>query len=147
MAHAPDTTHGRGRALRTESLVFLVPGVFFLVIAIVYGFLTDFQELVGFPAILLTAGLAFMVGFYFKMLQKRHGNRPEDMPEATIAPEAGDQGLFAPWSWWPLVLGVGAALAFFSLAVAWWILIPGLIVGVIGLIGWVMEYSKGRFAH
>ena|SRR6187431_2172014 len=147
MAHAPDTGKGRGQALKAESYVFLIPGAFFLVIAIVYGFLTDFQELVGFPAILLTAGLAFLVGIYFKMLQRRHGNRPEDLPDSTIEAEAGDQGLYAPWSWWPLVLAAGAALAFISLAVDWWILIPGLIVGVIGLVGWVMEYSKGRFAH
>jgi hypothetical protein len=132
--------------MRLEANVFLLPGIFFLVIAFIYGWLTHFQELVGFPAILLTAGLAFMVGFYFKMLQKRHGARPEDR-DADISEDAGDQGLFAPWSWWPLVLAAGAALAFISLAVAWWILIPALIVGVIGLVGWVMEYSRGRFAH
>lgn len=132
--------------MRLEANVFLLPGVFFLVIAFIYGWLTDFHELVGFPAILLTAGLAFMVGIYFKMLQKRHGPRPEDR-DAEIAEDAGDQGLFAPWSWWPLVLAAGAALAFISLAVAWWILLPALIVGVIGLVGWVMEYSRGRFAH
>ena len=118
MAHAPDSGYGRGRALRAEAYVFLVPGVFFLVIGIIYGFLTDFQELVGFPAILLTAGLAFLVGIYFKMLQKRHGNRPEDLHDATIESAAGDQGMFAPWSWWPLVLASGAALAFISMAFA-----------------------------
>lgn len=132
--------------MRLEANIFLFPGVFFLLIAFIYGWLTDFNELVGFPAILLTAGLAFYVGVYFKMLQKRHGVRAEDR-DADISEDAGDQGLFSPWSWWPLVLAAGAALAFVALAVAWWIMVPAAIVGVIGLVGWVMEYSTGRFAH
>jgi hypothetical protein len=132
--------------MRLEANLFLIPGAFFLLVAIVYGFLTDFNELVGFPAILLTAGLAFMVGIYFKMLQKRHGLRAEDR-DAEIDEDAGDQGLYAPWSWWPLVLAAGAALAFIALAVGWWILVPAVIVGIIGLVGWVMEYSRGRFVH
>ena len=132
--------------MRLEANLFLLPGVFFLVIAFIYGWLTGFEELVGFPVILLTAGLAFMVGFYFKMLQKRHGVRAEDR-DADISELAGDQGLFSPWSWWPLVLAAGAALGFIALAVAWWIFVPAVIVLVIGLTGWVMEYSVGRFSH
>ena len=132
--------------MRLEANIFLIPGAFFLLVAVVYGILTDFQELVGFPAILLTAGLAFMVGIYFKMLQKRHGLRAEDR-DAEIEEDAGDQGLYAPWSWWPLTLAAGAALAFIALAVGWWIMVPAAIVSLIGLTGWVMEYSRGRFAH
>ena len=54
--------------MKIEANVFLLPGVFFVLVGVVYGFLTDFKELVGFPAILLSAGLAFMVGIYFQML-------------------------------------------------------------------------------
>ncbi len=133
--------------MKLESNVFLFPGAFFLLVAIVYGTLTDFKELVGFPAILLSAGLAFMIGIYYRMLSKRHGNRPEDRDDAVIAEGQGDQGLYAPWSWWPLVVGAGTALAFVALAVGWWIMVPAVIVGAIGLVGWVFEYSTGRFAH
>ena len=133
--------------MKIESLVFLAPGVFFLVVGVVYGFLTNFQELVGFPAIVLSAGLAFMVGIYFRMLAKRHGVREEDREDAEIADLSGDQGLYAPWSWWPFVLGLGAALSFVALAVGFWIMVPAVIVSLIGLIGWVFEYSTGRFSH
>ena len=133
--------------MKIESLVFLAPGVFFLVVGVVYGFLTDFQELVGFPAIVLSAGLAFMVGIYFRMLAKRHGVREEDREDAEIADLSGDQGLYAPWSWWPFVLGLGAALSFVALAVGFWIMVPAVIVSLIGLLGWVFEYSTGRFSH
>ncbi len=133
--------------MKIESNIFLLPGAFFLLVAVIYGWLTDFQEWVGFPAILLTAGLAFMVGIYFKMLERRHGRRPEDRDDAEIEELSGDQGLYAPWSWWPLVLALGGAIGFVALAVGWWLMVPAAMVGTVGLVGWVMEFSTGRFAH
>ena len=133
--------------MKTESNVFFVPGAFFLLVAIVYGFLTDFKELVGFPAMLLSAGLALMIAVYFKMLEKRHGVRPEDRDDGAISEQSGDQGLYAPWSWWPFVLALGTALAFVAMAVGWWVMVPAVIVAVIGLFGWVFEFSTGRFTH
>jgi hypothetical protein len=38
-------------------------------------------------------------------------------------------------------------VAFLSLAVGWWVMYVGLILGVIGLVGWVFEYSRGQHAH
>jgi len=133
--------------MKTESNIFFIPGAFFLLVAIVYGFLTDFKELVGFPAMLLSAGLALMIAVYFKMLEKRHGARPEDREDGVISEQAGDQGLYAPWSWWPFVLALGTALAFVAMAVGWWVMVPAAIVSVIGLFGWVFEFSTGRFSH
>ncbi len=133
--------------MKIEANVFFLPGLFFLLIAFIYGFLTDFQEMVGFPAILLTAGLALMVGVYFKMLERRHGARAEDRDDADIAELSGDQGFYAPWSWWPLVLALGGAIAFVAMAVGWWLMVPAAMVGTVGLVGWVMEFSTGRFAH
>lgn len=133
--------------MKSESYVFLLPGAFFLLVAIVYGSVTHFEELVGFPAILLSAGLAFMIGVYFRMLAKRHGVRPEDRNDAEISELAGDQGLYAPWSWWPFVVALGCALAFVAMAVGWWIMVPAGIVALVGLVGWVFEFSTGRFSH
>ena len=133
--------------MKIEANVFLLPGVFFVLVGVVYGFLTDFKELVGFPAILLSAGLAFMVGIYFQMLAKRHGVRPEDREDGEIAELSGDQGFYSPWSWWPLVLAAGSALSFVALAVGWWIMVPAGIIAVVGLVGWVFEFSTGRFSH
>lgn len=133
--------------MRTESNIFFVPAVFFIVVGIVYGFVTHFQELVGFPAFLLSGGLSLMIAVYFRMLDKRHGARPEDREDGLISEQSGDQGLYAPWSWWPFVVGLGAALGFVALAVGWWVMVPAAIVSVIGLVGWVFEFSTGRFAH
>jgi hypothetical protein len=88
-----------------------------------------------------------MVGAYLALTARRIDPRPEDDEDGEIAEGAGDQGVYSPWSWWPLVIGAAAAIAFLSLALGWWILYIGLIVGVIGLVGWVFEFSRGQHAH
>lgn len=44
--------------MKTSAIIFSSGIFFFIPLAIVYGILTDFNELVGFPAILLLGGLA-----------------------------------------------------------------------------------------
>ena len=133
--------------MRLESNIFWIPSIFFFLAGTAYGIFTRFHEWVGLTTILLTGAMFVMVGVYFKMLEKRHGMRPEDDNEAEISDLSGDQGVYAPWSWWPLILAAGSALGFVALAVGWWVMVPAAIVGVVGLVGWVMEYSVGRHAH
>ncbi|WP_062464490.1 cytochrome c oxidase subunit 4 [Demequina soli] len=133
--------------MRTEANVFIIPGAFFFVAGTAYGIFTHWAEFVGVTAIYLTGAMFAMVSVYFKMLEKRHGKRAEDRLDAEISEDAGLQGVFAPWSWWPLVCGAGAALAFLALAVGWWIMAPAAVLGIIGLVGWVMEFSRGQHAH
>lgn len=133
--------------MRFEANVFWMPSIFFFIVAVLYGIFTGWGEWVGIVAVLLTGAMFLMVGVYFKMLEKRHGIRAEDDEDAEIGDFAGDQGTYAPWSWWPLVVGLGSALAFLAMAVGWWIMVPAVIVGTVGLVGWVMEFSTGRHAH
>ena len=133
--------------MRTEANVFIIPAAFFFVAGTAYGIFVHWSEWVGFTAIYLTGGMFGMVAFYFKMLEHRHGKRPEDRHDGEITEHPGEQGVFAPWSWWPLVCGLGAALAFTALAVGWWIMVPAAVLGVVGLVGWVFEFSTGQHAH
>jgi len=64
-----------------------------------------------------------------------------------IAQGAGEQGQFAPYSWWPLALGFSAALLFAGLAAGWWLFLIGLPLGILSLVGWVFEYHRGEYAH
>jgi len=133
--------------MNIESNIFNVPALFFFVVATLYGIFNSFNEWAGFVALLLTGGLFLMIGVYFRMLDKRYGARPEDRKDSEISDLPGEQGVFAPWSWWPLVLASSAALGFVALAVGWWILVPAVGVFVIGIIGWVFEFSRGQHAH
>jgi hypothetical protein len=129
----------------TVRMLWIFTG-FFVVVGVVYG-IWSHGEAVGLGALLLCAGLSGMIAFYLAVADRRGGTIPEDDPFAEIEDGAGEQGTFAPWSWWPLVLALGAAVSFAALAIGWWLLAIGAFIGVIGLIGWVFEYSRGIHAH
>ena len=132
--------------MKLEAKLFLAGVLFFVPVGLVYAALSH-GEAVGSAAIPLVGGLVGMIGGYFALLARRIDKRPEDDDYAEVADGAGDQGVYAPWSWWPLVLASAAALAFAGLAVGWWMLAIALPIGVVGLVGWVFEFSRGQHAH
>lgn len=133
--------------MKVEGLIFNGLTIFFLPVTIIYGLVTDFNEQVGFYALLLTTLMSAMVGLYITFTARRIDPRPEDNPEGEIAELAGEQGHFSPWSWWPLPLAGAAALLFLGIAVGWWIGLIGAALGVVALVGWTFEYYIGDHAH
>jgi hypothetical protein len=133
--------------VKIESWIFGGGVFFFVPVALVYGFLTNWMEPVGLLGVLLIAGLAGMIGAYLGFTARRVGLRPEDRNDAEIHEGSGEQGHFSPWSWWPLVLGLACAGGFLGLAVGWWIMFIAGGLAVVALVGWVFEYSRGDHAH
>jgi hypothetical protein len=133
--------------MKVEAWLFGTGVFFFVPVAVVYGFLTHWSEWVGVLGMLLLGGLAGMIGSYLGVTARRVGVRPEDREDAEIHEGAGEQGHFSPWSWWPIVLGAAAATAMLGIAVGWWIFFIGVGLGIVALIGWVFEYSRGDHAH
>ncbi|WP_159797546.1 cytochrome c oxidase subunit 4 [Puerhibacterium puerhi] len=133
--------------MKIEIKLFLWLTPFFLVVGVIYGLLTEWEEPVGFLGIPLVGGLMAMVGAYLALTARRIDPRPEDDEDGDIEEGAGDQGVYAPWSWWPLVLGSAAAVGFLGMAVGWWVVYIGFMIGVIALVGWVFEFSRGQHAH
>ena len=138
--------------MRTTSRIFTILFVFFLIVGAVYGFVTAQWmpmglEPVGFAAILMLAGMAAMIAAVLAMNAKRFSDRPEDIEDAPVSADAGIQGSFAPYSWWPLFAAIGGAMAFLGVAAGWWILALGMVPTLIGVIGWVMEFSVGKYRH
>ncbi|MFI2102119.1 cytochrome c oxidase subunit 4 [Isoptericola sp. NPDC019693] len=133
--------------MKIEIKLFLFLAPFFVVVGVLYGLFTGFEEPVGYLGIPLVGALVAMVGAYLALTARRIDPRPEDDEEGEIEQGAGDQGVYSPWSWWPLVIAAAAAVAFLGLAVGWWVLYIGFILGIIGLVGWVFEFSRGQHAH
>ncbi|MGQ1840019.1 cytochrome c oxidase subunit 4 [Kocuria turfanensis] len=128
--------------------LFILLGAFSLAAAVVYGFLTQFDELVGFPGLLAVGAMSFMLAVYLWLVDRNTGGvLPEDKLDGEIVESAGEYGHFSPWSWWPLLLGIGCALAFLSLAIDWWMLMLAAPVVVVALLGLIFEYSRGDHAH
>jgi|SRR5215218_5625828 len=132
--------------MRTESKTFLYLVPWFLLIDVIYALWSGFEP-VGSLGILLLAGMALMIGGYFAVLRRRIDARPEDNPDGRVEEGAGDQGVFAPWSWWPLAIGTAAAVTFLGLAIGWWMVYVGVVFGMLALVGWVFEFSRGLHAH
>jgi hypothetical protein len=127
--------------MKTNWMLFVGLSIFYVIMTIVYWQVDG--EPLGITGLMLSAGLAGMVGFYVWFTQKRIGKiLPEDNTTAEIADGAGELGFFSPHSWWPLPTGLSAVAAGLGLIIGWWftlIAVTGLIISVIG---WVTEYEK-----
>jgi hypothetical protein len=130
--------------VKIEGLLFAGAAAFYALLAAVYWFIT--RELVGTTALALSAGLAFLIGFYALLTSRRVGVRPEDDPNAKIEDADPDYGFFSPHSWWPLAVGFSTMLVVLGLVFAVWLLILGVGMLMAALIGFVFEYYRGPFA-
>lgn len=138
--------------MKVESTVFDIVAVFGFVVAAVYavltGTMTEGVEPIGTVALLLTGGLALLVGSYFRFVSRRIEERPEDNDDAEISDGAGELGFFSPGSYWPVALAacaaiVGVALAFFQI----WLLVIAGVALLIAIGGLLFEYHTGPSHH
>ena len=137
--------------MRTTSRIFTILFIFFLVVAAAYGYVTSRWdpmglEPMGFPAFLMLTGMCAMIAAVTRMNSRRFGPRPEDRDDAEVSDDAGIQGSFAPYSWWPLWTAVAAAMCFLGVAAGFWITGLGVVVAIYAITGWVMEFSLGQHA-
>lgn len=132
--------------MKVAYILFAIIGVFFSIMAAIYGLVTHWTEPVGPVGFILSALLTFMVAYYVWFTQKKIGLTPDDDPEGEIDQFEGDYGFFSPYSWQPLFLGATAAIMFAGLAIGWWLFIIGATLGLFALIGWTFEYWHGERA-
>jgi hypothetical protein len=131
--------------------ILLAMAVYFTAATIAYGIWTYIEfgaiEPIGTAAMGLTMVLSIFIAYYLYSGHRRTAMLPEDNLEGNISDESGEVGFFSPWSWWPLILGASAALAFLALAVGWWLFYISVPFVIVGVIGFVYEYSRGQHAH
>lgn len=133
--------------MKSAGWIMLTTAFFFIPIGIIYGFLTGFREMVGFPALVVTGLMTTMVGAYILIHQKSIGDQPQDNEAGEISDEAYEYGFYSPWSWWPLTVAAGAAICFVGIAVGLWIVPFGGVIALVGLLGLTYEYDRGDHAH
>ena len=131
--------------------ILLVMAAYFTLTTAAYGIWTYIDggaiEPIGTAAMGLLVILTVFVSYYLWMGTRRTATLPEDNDDGEISDESGEVGFFSPWSWWPLVLGASAAIAFLGLAVGWWVFFIAIPFVLVGVIGFVYEYSRGQHAH
>ena len=138
--------------MKTNIVVLSILAIYFGLLATVYtvwSLIADGAiEWTGSLAIALSGVLALLIAFFLQIQFKNQGGElPEDRLEANIDDGDAELGFFSPWSWWPVTLAAGAAIAFAGLAVGFWVALYGLPLVLIGLVGWSYEYYRGYFAR
>jgi uncharacterized membrane protein len=131
--------------MKFEGALFIGCAIFFGVADIVYWYFS--KDPTGTTALALSVGLAFLTGFYLLFTGRRLPERPEDNPEGDIEQGTGELGFFSPHSWWPLYVGLAAAIAALGVAIGWWLFLIGLLAIFLTVIGFVFEYYRGIWAH
>ena len=131
--------------MKVEGWLFLGCGVFFGGTDVVYWYTS--KEVPGTTALAIVVGFAILVGFYVLFTGRRLPKRPEDDPQGDIEQGTGEVGFFSPHSWWPLFLGLGAAVTAAGMAIGWWLFLIGLLFTVFASIGFIFEYYRGLFSH
>lgn len=138
--------------MKTNIILLWVLTIYFFALAAVYTVwsLIDTGEVewAGSLAIGLSGGLAVFIAFYLQIqLRNQGGELPEDRLDAEIDDGDAELGFYSPWSWWPIVLAAGAAIAFLGLAVGVWVTFYAIPLVLIALVGWTYEYYRGYFAR
>ena len=131
--------------MKIEGLLFAAGALFYAVVAAVYWYFS--RDEIGTTALVMTGALAFLVAFYTLYTSRRVFPRPEDRDDARIDEADPEYGFYSPHSWWPLPVGFATMLIALGLIFAVWLVIFGVLVLLIGLVGWLFEYYRGAFAR
>jgi hypothetical protein len=115
--------------------------IFLLVVGAVYWIVS--RDPTGFTCIMLSGGLALMIGYYLLFTGMRIDDRPEDLPDAEIADGAGEIGFFAPHSWWPMFLAASAALTASGIIFGPFLIVIGVFLLLYCLSGLLFEFYVG----
>ncbi len=132
--------------MKVEAYLFLGCAAFFGGSDLVYWYFS--HDPTGTTALALAVCLAFLSGFYLLFTGRRLPTiRPEDNPQGEVDEGVGELGFFSPHSWWPLFVGVAAAVAALGMAIGWWLFLIGALATLLSVVGFVFEYYRGNYAH
>ena len=131
--------------MKIEGWTFILGFIFYSVVGGAYWWFS--RDEVGTTLLILTGALAFLVAFYTLYTAKRVYPRPEDRQDGEIDEADPEYGFFSPHSWWPLVVGLGAAGIALGLVFAVWFVVLSVGILMLGVIGWLFEYYRGEFAR
>ncbi|MBY0441060.1 MAG: cytochrome c oxidase subunit 4 [Mycobacteriaceae bacterium] len=139
--------------MHIEARLFEFIAAFFVLSTVLYGVLTAIFadggiEWAGTTALALTAGMALIVGTFFRFVARRLDTRPEDYEGAEISDGAGELGFYSPHSWWPLLIALSASVAAVGVAL-WlpWLIVAGIVFVLGSVCGLVFEYHVGPEKH
>ncbi|MDQ3466387.1 MAG: cytochrome c oxidase subunit 4 [Actinomycetota bacterium] len=134
--------------MKLEAFLFGALAVFMFGTAAIYGFYSDLEP-VGMAGLVLSGGLALIVGGFFWFVSRRIDPRPEDRKDADVVDGAGELGFFSPGSYWPVGIAASVGLAAIALAFFYvWLLLIAVAAIMFTVGGLLFEYySRANVSH
>jgi len=75
----------------------------------------------GTTALALSVGLCLLTGFYVLFTGRAAAAAPRRRRQGRHRQGTGEIGFFSPHSWWPLWVGLAAAITAVGFAIGWWL--------------------------
>ena len=127
--------------MKVEGLLFALMAVFLTVTSGLYWVLS--HDPTGFTCILLSGGLAFIIGYYLLFTARRLEARPEDRADAEISEGSGEMGFFSPHSYWPIFTAGAFTLVTLGLVFGPFLIVIGFVAILVTASGFLFEYYVG----
>jgi len=127
--------------MKVEGWLFGFFAIFFIPVTVVYWHMSG--DWTGATLLVLSIGMAFLIGYYLLFTARRLQARPEDRPDADISEGSGEVGFFPPYSWWPIALAGAFATMVVGLVIGPFMVIIGAAFLVVAALGFLFEYYLG----
>jgi cytochrome c oxidase subunit IV len=118
--------------------VFLAVGAFVLVLGGIYGG-TAYEE-AGTVMLIVAGLLSLWIGAYLWLRSRTPG--PVGAAEAAAAPRPEEAPYLPHASVWPFTIGLGAATIANGLVLGTWLIVPGALVMILGIAGFVRQTRR-----
>ncbi|MGW2181938.1 aa3-type cytochrome oxidase subunit IV [Streptomyces sp. NPDC001732] len=125
--------------MKPEAQLFAGVALFFLVTDVVYACFA--REPVGVAVLTVSFLMSALIAFFCGTNHRRKGARPEDRPESEIRERSGPMGFFPPYSIFPVVVAVGAALIGLGVVYALFLFLLGLGITLAGVLGMTFQFA------
>ncbi|MET0577867.1 MAG: cytochrome c oxidase subunit 4 [Ilumatobacteraceae bacterium] len=112
--------------MRIETLLWTGVTVFYLVIGALYTAISD--DPVGSSILLIASGFGGLMAGWTWDWGRRHGPRPEDLPDATTADALGPVGVYPTASLRPFVLAIGVTALAAGIPLGSWMSMGGIAI-------------------
>ena len=112
--------------MRIETLLWTGVTVFYLVIGAVYTAISD--DPVGSSILLIASGFGGLMAGWTWDWGRRHGPRPEDLPDATTADALGPVGVYPTASLRPFALAIGVTALAAGISLGSWMSMGGIAI-------------------
>lgn len=127
--------------MKVEGYLFGFFALFLVPVSAVYWVLS--RDWTGTTCLVLSVGLAFMVGYYLLFTARRMEARPEDRPDAEVSEGSGEIGFFPPHSWWPIAAAGSFTMMAVGLVIGPFLVIIGFMLVLLTAFGFLFEYYVG----